>query len=430
MLVGSVTKPEEIEKIGPLVDLVELRLDHFDIHKKPKYPCIFTLRKKAQGGVLEIGEKERLAKIEKYLELKPDYVDIEADTDPSFIEKIAKKTKLIGSYHNFEETPHDLDAVLQSMKNPHFAIYKIAVKANSTPDMLRLMLFTRKSKVSAMAMGEFGKPSRVLAKIMGSELDYTGLADEPSLHRYGISTLLETFHYRKLTKNTLIYALIGDPVEKSPGDIFHNPRFKHDAVYVKMIVRPHEVHETFSLMKKLPFGGLSVTIPLKELVQPEMNEITQIAQDIGAINTVTFKHGNLIGTNTDAPGALNALEKHIRVKGKTVAVLGAGGSSKAIVYEAKQRGAHVLIFNRTQRPGLLGLNELPNHSYDILINTIPPTHTQTPHLRAGAVVMDIVISPRDTPILIAAKKLGCRCVYGEEMFTEQALLQQKEWAIN
>ena len=442
MLVGSVTKPEDIQQIGPLVDLVELRLDYFEIESKPKFPCIFTLRKKEQGGVKAIDEQERLYKIEKLLELGPEYLDIEADTDPGFIERIAKtfpKVKIIGSYHNFNETPSDLDAILKKMQNRRFAIYKMALKANSTPDMLRLMLFAGKTKepLSIMSMGEFGKPSRVLGKIMGSCLDYTGIDEEFELQRYDIKTLLETFHYKKLNKKTRIFALIGDPIEKSPSHIFHNTRFRHNAVYIKMVVRPHEVAETFSLLKKLPFGGLSVTIPLKELVQEQMDVIKPIAKAIGAINTVIFKKRKVVGTNTDAPGALNAIEKHMKVKGKKIAILGAGGAARAIIYEALQRGAHVEIFNRTfERAQTLanefnckafGINTFPNHPYDLLINTTPPTSTYMPPILPGTVVMDVVIVPKETPLLIEAKKQGNKCIYGEEMFIEQGLLQQKEW---
>jgi 3-dehydroquinate dehydratase/shikimate dehydrogenase len=441
MLVGSVLNLHEIEQIASLVDLVELRLDHFDIEKRPSCPCIFTLRKKEQGGAKEMREKERLAQIDKYLELLPDYCDIEADTDPVFIEKIAKKfpkVKLIGSYHNFQETPADLTAILKAMKNPHFAIYKIAVHANSTLDMLRLMLFAKNSAepLSVMSMGKFGEPSRVLAPITGSLLNYTGLEDDPSLHRYGVRTLLETYHYAKLNKNTLIYALIGNPVEKSPGHLFHNPRFQHNAVYVKLRVEPHEVHAIFSYFKKLPFGGLSVTIPLKELVFSEMDEVSSLAKAIGAINTVTFKNGKTIGTNTDAPGALNALEKHTAVKGKTIAVLGAGGAARAIIYEVLKRGAKVLIFNRTKmRAEKLGeefncsgfaLSHLSDHSYDILINTIPPASHEVPPIQRNTFVMDIVIG--DTPLLKSAGQMGCHCIRGEEMFEQQALSQQKEWS--
>lgn len=442
MLVAAITNPLDIDKVDGLADIIELRLDYFPFEKKPKLPCIFTLRKKEQGGVRDIPEKERLALIEKLLEHQPDYCDIEADTDPAFIERIAKKfprVKLIGSYHNFKETPRDLDALLQSMKNPHFAIYKIAVTAQSTPDMLRLMIFARNCKMplSVMAMGEYGKPSRILAPIVGSLLDYAGLEEDPSLHRYSLKTLHELFHYRKLNRKTAIYALIGDPVEQSPGDRFHNPRFKHNAVYVKMRLIGEEVPEFFQLVKKLPFGGLSVTIPLKEAIFKQMDQVEPVAKAIGAINTVTIRDQKFIGTNTDAPGALNAIEKHLKVAGKRLAILGAGGTARAIVYEAKKRGAFVSIFNRTpDRAKQLAeefecagfsLDELPNHPYDILVNTIPPKSAAIPPLRPKTTVMDVVYYPKETPLLAAAKKLGCECIYGEEMFVEQALLQQQEW---
>ncbi len=442
MLVGSITNPEEIDQVAPLVDLLELRLDHFEIQKKPPYPSIFTLRKKGEGGALDIPEKKRLEKIEKLLELEPEYCDLEADTDPTFIERIAKKfpkVKLIGSYHNFKETPVDLKGLLEKMKNPHFAIYKMALRANCTADMLRLMIFARESRepLSVMSLGEFGKPSRVIAPIVGSLLNYAGLYEDPELHRYSLKTLLETFHYRKLGPQTLIYSLIGDPIEQSPGHLFHNPRFQHDAVYIKMSVRGIEVREIFTLIRKLPFGGLSVTTPIKEVVYSEMDEVTPIARSIGAVNTVSFRKGESIGTNTDAPGALNALEKHTSVKWKRLAILGAGGTARAIAFEAKKRGSLVTVFNRTATAAKklalefscegYGLDELSQHPYDVLVNTVPPKSMTVPPILPGAIVMDVVYHPKETPLLAAAKKLGCLCVYGEEMFVEQALLQQKEW---
>jgi len=286
-------------------------------------------------------------------------------------------------------------------------------------------------------MGEYGKPSRVIAPIVGSLLDYSGIEENVELNRYSLKTLLEVFHYRKLNEHTLIYSLIGDPVEHSSGHLFHNPRFSQNAVYVKMVVTGEEVHEFFRLIRKLPFGGLSVTIPLKEAILREMEAITPVAKAIGAINTVTFNQGKATGTNTDAPGALNAIEKHTLVKGKRLAILGAGGTARAIAYEAKQRGAHVSIFNRTPERsqelaadfGCKGysIDELPNHPYDILINTIPPKSTVMPTILPKTTIMDVVYYPKETPLLAAAKKLGCVCVYGEEMFVEQGLLQQKEW---
>lgn len=432
VLIACLMDYRDMERVGGLADGVELRLDYWeDLSqlKKPSLPSIFTFRKKEQGGVKNIPEAERLALIERALELRPDYCDIEADTDPVFIERVSKKfpeVKLIGSYHNFEETPADLKALLAGMKNPHFAIYKIAVMARSTADMLRLMAFAKEGDcpLSVVSMGPFGRPSRILAQVMGSVFNYAGLEEDAVLHRYSLQTLHEVFRYRRLNRQTKIYALIGDPVEQSIGDLFHNARFQDNAVYVKMRVRKDELSECFELMKKLCFSGLSVTMPLKEAVLPF------VESDLRAVNTIAFRNGKAIGTNTDGRGALNAIEKHQNVAGKRLAILGAGGTARAIALEAKQRGARVFLFSRT--PPTFScenhpLEALPNHSYDILINTIPVPTGATPHPKTT--VMDVIYYPKETPLLAAAKKLGCFCIYGEEMFIEQALLQQQEWKI-
>lgn len=439
MLVASITDPKDAEKAAPLADLIEYRLDHFpDLSRLPKspLPVIFTFRKKEQGGARAISEAERLSLLEKCLALEPDYCDLEADTDPAFIARIAQTfphVKLIGSYHNFSETPSDLLALLRSMQSSHFALYKIATKASSTPDMLRLMLFAKKTSVplSVMALGEYGKPSRILAPIVGSVLDYAGLEDDPHLHRYSLQTLHDLFHYRRLNRETKVYALIGDPVAQSIGDQFHNPRFSHNAVYIKMRLRQEELAEFFRLIRQLPFAGLSVTMPLKEAIFPFIEEVSPLAQAIGAINTVILDQ-TVRGTNTDAPGALNALEKYGPVKGKRIALLGAGGSARAIAYEALQRGASVMIFNRTvERAKELAaafgcegysLDEFGEREYDIAINTVPFLQIQP-----KTMAMDITYVPRETLFLTEAKKQGCQCIYGEEMFIEQALLQQTEW---
>ena len=139
------------------------------------------------------------------------------------------------------------------------------------------------------------------------------------------------------------------------------------------------IREFFELISHLPFGGFSVTIPLKELVYSLMDEITPIGKAVGAINTITFRDGKAIGTNTDALGALNAIEKHGAVKGEKFAILGAGGTARAICYEAKRRGAVISVFNRTpERAKTLAkefnavgysLGEFSIHPYDILVNT-------------------------------------------------------------
>jgi shikimate 5-dehydrogenase len=157
-------------------------------------------------------------------------------------------------------------------------------------------------------------------------------------------------------------------------------------------------------------------MPLKEAIVPYLDHANS-----DVVNTVTFRNNETFGSNTDGPGALNAIEKYFSVRGKKIAILGAGGTAKAIASEATKRGATVLLFNRTKvRP----LEELNDHNYDLLINTIPPPYVPPKLLHEGP-VMDVVYHPRLTPLLQTAK--GFR-IFGDEMYVEQALLQQKEWA--
>src|SRR3990167_7398848 len=162
---------QDMEQAHSLADLFELRLDGWteealarlkEIVQKSPLPLIFTLRKREQGGLRAMGEKERLQSIETFLALSPAYCDLELDTDQAFIQRMQAQfpaTAFIGSYHNFEKTPDDLAGILQGQLP--FSIYKIAVTAHSTQDLLRLMIFARANSahipLSCIAMGEMGQ---------------------------------------------------------------------------------------------------------------------------------------------------------------------------------------------------------------------------------------------------------------------------------
>lgn len=404
MLVATLTTFSELESAISLADAVEFRLDLLEGVKPIPLPAIYTFRKD-------------LTRVEKFLEHQPAYCDLEADTDPHFVYKIAQKfpkVQLIGSYHNFDHTP-DLDLLFARMQHGGFSYYKIATHAASTLDMLRLMIFAKKHpEVSCIALGADGRPSRILGPIVGNTFNYAGLEEDHQLHRYSLQQLHEIFHFSKLNPATRIYGLIGDPVDHSPGHLFHNEQFKdRNAVYIKMRLQPHELGAFFSIVKELPFSGLSVTMPLKKAVIPFLD---QLDTEIGAVNTIAFGD-KIVGTNTDAPGALNAIEKHFKVQNRRVAILGAGGTAQAIAYEAKRRGAAVMIYDRAS------LNDI--QPYDLLINTVPVDLNIEPI--PGTAVMDAVYTQQG--LLSRAKARDCICIRGEEMFVEQALLQQKKWLI-
>ena len=455
MLFLSISRSELMQVSVGKADAIELRLDLFasidlglikSFLQRAPCPIMLTVRKASQGGGFQGGEATREALIQQLLALEPPFFDLEYDMSPQFIhEAKAKhpKTKFIISYHNFQEIPADLDGIYRSMQEYGAFSYKIAVMAHSTNDALKMLLFVKNHpKTSAICMGEKGEFARVLGPIAGNLIDYASIDSENKTGPGQLTAdeLVDIYRYPSLNRHTSIYGLIGDPVEKSPGHRYHNAVFEKrglNAVYVKMIVKPEELAEFISLATAIGIRGLSVTIPLKEKILPFLDEIEPAAKQIGAVNTLLFKNGRIIGTNTDGLGALDAIEKKISVHGKRVVLLGAGGAARGIAFEAKARGADVLVLNRTiQRAKELaadlgcaagGLDEVPK-TYDILINCSPdPMPIDPKKIRLNTLAMDVVYFPRETDFLKEAALRKCEIVYGEEMFSNQAARQTAFW---
>jgi 3-dehydroquinate dehydratase/shikimate dehydrogenase len=344
--------------------------------------------------------------------------------------------KVIVSYHNLEETP-DLEIVLKQMQmaHPGAYCYKIATMAHSTLDSLRMMEFLQHHpNIIGLCMGDLGSITRICAPIFNVPIMYAPLEDEDKTAPGQLlaGELNEIYNFKSLTSQTKIYGLIGDPVDRSIGHLFHNDVFredKRDAVYVKMRVAPGELSDFFALAKKLPFVGLSVTAPLKEAILPFVDEIDSKAQAIGAVNTLVFRNGKIYGSNTDGEAAIDVLGD---VKDKTIVVLGAGGSAKAIVYTAVRRGAKVIVVNRTAERAeelaklfLCGFSEkVP--AYDILVNATTSTMPiDADSIMPDKIVMDIAFY--ETEFLQHAQEKGCFYQDGFPMYFQQAIAQQSTW---
>lgn len=431
---------QQIAEALVYADLVELRLDFFksvnindlkNLRSTYSIPMIFTLK----------GEFT----LTSLLELKPEYIDLESSVPSHVMEEVLKfpDIKLILSYHNFTDTPNDLEGIYREMQKTPAFFYKIAVLAKNSVDALRLICFAKKSdeKLIAISMGSFGQISRILSPVLRCPITYAAL-DESKISAPGqldAKTLIDRYHHHLLNPDTKVYGLIGDPVTKSVSDETHNHLMRAcelDAVYVKIQVTKDELPEFLQLAKELAFKGLSVTMPLKEVILPFLDVIDSECFKIGAVNTLLFENNQIYGYNTDGLGALNAIESQYKIENKHLVIIGAGGAAKAIAYEAKLRGARVTIVNRDEKRAkeiaeslhcnALGLDFIP--AYDILINCTPaalpiPSDQILPY----SVVMDITTKPKETAILKVAKEKGCQVIYGYSMFIEQALGQFALW---
>jgi len=250
-----------------------------------------------------------------------------------------------------------------------------------------------------------------------------------------------------------LFGVLGDPVSHSLSPAMHNAAFKAlgmDCEYQAFRVTPDSLRDAIHGAFALGFGGLNLTIPLKEKAL-EIVKPTELAKKIGAVNTVDFKNG-IMGHNTDGLGALKALEgSGVYVKGKTVLLLGAGGAARAIAFTLATEGAIVTIANRTAERAIslardagnagkisgCGLEDLKSliQNSDILINStaigMTPKVTETivtsEMMHRDLVVFDIVYNPLNTRLLQEARKAGARTIDGVMMLVYQGAEAFRIW---
>lgn len=377
--------------------LASIELDKLHtITQRFDQPYIFTLRPKRFGGYFNGLESDRLAMLKQLAALTPSYLDIEHDVAIAVVEDIKNKypqVKIIRSYHNFNNTPADLASIFASINHPTVDIIKLVTFANTSLDGLRLLNFLKNHKhdknLIAHCMGEQGKFTRVLGYVLGNYFTYTAKNTHALPGVITLDALNTIYKIKRLTDKTRFYAVIGDPVDKSPGPAFHNRAFaqeKNDAVYVAITVKKKELNEFFVLIKTLPFVGLSVTMPLKKRVMPFITKACKLVQQLGVTNTLAIVNHHIYATNTDGSGACGALLPYVQLNHKRCLVIGAGGAARAIVYAISAQQPHLLtVINRTlqnaEQLTTLGATKAddfnfftkpPHERYDVIINTLPP----------------------------------------------------------
>jgi 3-dehydroquinate dehydratase / shikimate dehydrogenase len=447
------------------IDIIELRLDYISekeeaeacleksLKSTPK-PIIVTNRPKREGGNYAGSEKDRLRLLQKAIELGTDYVDVEFDS----IKHITRRnsTKIIMSYHNFKETPHNINEIYEDISQCKPDIAKIVTYANDITDNLRIfeLLKTANIPTISFCMGEFGHISRILTRKFGGLLTFASLTKgkESAPGQLTVDELSKIYHFKKTNKETRLYGVVGNPVSHSISPAIHNSSFIEkglNSVYVPLKVL--NIGTFIKEFKKMDFQGFSVTIPHKESIIPFLDDIDTTARKIGAINTVVSQNGKLIGHNTDCMAAIKGIENSMKeeekgtLKNKKVAIIGAGGAARAIAFGLKEKGCDITIYNRTLDRAMRlsddvgcrfrGFEEISELNTDILINSTSigmfPNIEESPVpknvLKEGMIVFDAVYNPIETRLLREARESGCCIVNGLTMFINQAAEQFRLW---
>ena len=343
-----------------------------------------------------------------------------------------------------------------------YEIPKIAFMPDSLADVERLFRetkdFTQYDHIIC-AMGPEGLPSRILASRTNSFLTYVSpeemLGKMNGIGHIDPVTLNETYNFRSISDSTSLYGITGWPLSKTSSPAIHNSGYKKlglDAVYLP--ARATLISDALNFADTVGMKGMSVTIPHKESVMYYLGEQSPEVIQIGACNTIVKKNNTWVGYNTDASGFRRALEEFLngtKLKFKKVAVIGAGGAAKAIVYALKQMGARVCIFNRTlehaqQLAEKYGFNycqldsrcadRIDEYSTLIVQTTSVGMNSEDRSskdndplyfydFRGNEMVFDIIYTPENTPIMKRAAAAGCRGCNGYKMLEYQAYEQFK-----
>ncbi len=238
--------------------------------------------------------------------------------------------------------------------------------------------------------------------------------------------------------------IIGSPVAHSLSPAMHNAAYEALNIateyhYTAKQIQPRSL-EDFIKSARLKYHSLAVTMPHKESVIKFLDSVDSEAEAVGAVNTVINYRGKLTGYNTDGRGAMDALKQYTPLKGKHVAVLGTGGTARAIIYGLKKANAEVVLYGRNmEKTNLLALrfgcrignwtDRFQVAESEIIINTTPPAGKNMLPLipndivSAGHIIFDVNYIASGSIQQDDWKAKGVIVIDGLELLLKQGLLQ-------
>jgi 3-dehydroquinate dehydratase/shikimate dehydrogenase len=476
---------QAVARASEVADIIELRLDYLQgdelfkalrglpaLISASTRPIIVTLRPIEQGGRREMDNLTRIIFwVEHFLYGKPhvDFADIELDLARLFQEREKDEGKellnwerVICSQHYFASPPDELWKIFSEMRATPARILKVAVQANDITDCIEIFHLLEHAQMEgremiAVAMGEAGVATRILASSRGAFLTYGSLDEDHQSAPGQISaaSLRDVYRLHKLNHETEILGLVGSPVWHSLSPRIHNAAF--EALNVNAVYIPFEVRDAGEFFRRMAhprtreikwrLRGLSVTAPHKADVLEHLDWIAPDAQEIGAVNTIVIEDGAMRGYNTDAAALLvPLLEKGLSLTGARCAVIGAGGAARCALWGLRQQGARVCVFARdAQRARTTAekfgadcreLEDASFDGFDLVINATPlgtrgEREDETPaladQLGGARMAYDLVYNPGDTRFLREARAAGCETTGGLAMLIAQAAEQFKLW---
>ena len=264
----------------------------------------------------------------------------------------------------------------------------------------------------------------------------------------------------KIDGYTRLAAVVANPIKHSISPFIHNSAFEAtntNGVYLAWEVDAAELAETVANIRRYQMYGINLSMPYKEQVIPYLDQLSEEACLIGAVNTVVNREGTLIGYNTDGKGFFKSLPS-FKISRKRMVLLGAGGAAKAILAQAILDGvSQISVFVRSSsmektrpylekiqnatgfRVDLFALEDVQDlqdsiTKADLLVNATSvgmdgssqpiPTSIVLPE---KLLVADVIYQPFETPFLKWAKEQGNQSINGLGMLLYQAAEAFELW---
>lgn len=462
---------------------IELRIDTFegDPSDIAAYLCrhrgrmwIVTCRSDAEGGHFSGATTDRVARLIAATRETGAFVDFElADFKRS--DNIAQKVilaatdsegneRLILSSHYFDGGINDLDTIYRETRETrHGVMVKIAHKVDHIVESFPALDLMREQggKSVAIAMGEAGLWTRVLAKKLGAFATYASVGGEAETApgQLSVSELVNLYRWANIDSDTKVFGVVGDPVAHSLSPKLFNYWFEQagiNAVYLPLRVGAGEdglarFLDECTKRSWLDLGGLSVTIPHKGAALTwACGGADSLSKSIGSVNTLAFLDGAVKGHNTDCYAAIGSLASALGgaatgLTGTSVDVLGAGGAARALLHGLNEHGCKVTLYGRDREKVAALAGEFScasatwedrlNRKGEVLINTTPigmwPAVDESPMpadaLAECGLVFDLIYRPMQTKLLREAAPVGCETLNGLDMFLRQAVTQFELW---
>ncbi|EUB99313.1 Shikimate dehydrogenase [Rhizobium sp. CF080] len=248
--------------------------------------------------------------------------------------------------------------------------------------------------------------------------------------------------------------VMGHPIAHSRSPMLHGywlKRYGLEGSYERLDIPPQEIDAFFAGFRDAGWIGGNVTVPHKTAVIPHLDSIDDAATKMGAVNTIWWQDGKLLGGNTDAIGFLGNIDELVpgwEAGTKKAVIFGAGGATRAAAYGLQSRGLQVALCNRTLSKaqaladhfgagvGAHKMDELGDllADCDLLVNATslgmigqPPLDIDLSPLKKDAIVYDVVYVPLETQILKTARERGHRTVDGLGMLLHQAVVGFERW---